>query len=157
MKKLTFAFGVIFLIFSLTCKKEPSKKVKFEAAQIVGAEIDLQKIQNLTGVLCKILKAETIGYTPLHKFYWICLGEKTNREKVEELAETIIKETIAKKPNTFHSFTIHFFCEEELAETPERSKCFARANFLPEGDCLKVGKIPIDDYKSYKLTLAIFE
>jgi hypothetical protein len=143
MKKLTFAFGVIFLIFSLTCKKEPSKKVKFEAAQVVGAEIDPQKIQNPTGVLCKILKTETVGYMPIHKFYWVCLKEKTSLQKVEQLADAIISDTIAKKPITFHSFTIHFFCEDEMAETLEKSKSFAQATFLPEGNWQKVGRVPL--------------
>ena len=156
MKKVGVILSFIsftFIIFSLSCKKAPSEKTMLETAQLVGAEIDIQKIANLTGVQFKILKTQTIGYMPLHKFYWVCMQEKAISQKVEQVADAIIKETIAKKPKTYHSFTIHFFCEDELAESVERSKSFARANFLPEGSWLKVGRVPIDDYKDYKLTL----
>ena len=154
---MKFTFIILFIIFSFSCKKESQTKAGLEKAFITEAEIDVQKIESLTGIQCKILKIETIGYMPINKFYWVCLGEKISSVKVEDLAEAIIKETIAKKPNTFHSFTIHFFCESELAETLERSRCFARAKFLPEGDPLKVGRVPIEDYKSYKLVLTILE
>ncbi len=159
MKKVGTIFVLIsftFIIFSLSCKKEPSEKPILETAPLAGVEIDMQKIENLTGIQFKILKTETIGYEPLHKFYWVCLPKKVSNQKVKELADSIIREIIAKKPKTYHSFTIHFFWEEELAERVERSKSFARANFLPEGSWLKVGKAPIDDYKVYKLTLTSF-
>ena len=155
MKKVDIIFLLISftaIIFSLSCKKESSEKDMLQTSPLVEAEIDIQKIENLTGVQFKILKAETIGYMPLHKFYWVCLEEKVDNQKVKELADAIIKETIAKKPKTYHSFTVHFFCESELAESVERSKSFSHANFLPEGGWVKVGRVPIDDYKSYKLT-----
>jgi len=146
-----------FIIFSLSCKKEPSENPLLQTAQFVGVEIDVQKIENLRGVQFKILKTETIGYMPLHKFYWVCLKKKVNNQRVEELADSIIKETIAKKPKTYHSFTIHFFWEDELAASIERSRSFARANFLPEGDWTKVGRVLLDDYKDYELTCTFLE
>jgi len=158
MKKVgTIIFLISFtaIIFIFSCKNKPSEKTTLQTAPLAGIEIDIQKIENLTGVQFKILKTETIGYMPLHKFYWICMQEKAISQKVEQVADAIIKETIAKKPKTYHSFTIHFFCENELAESFEKSKSFARANYLPEGSWLKVGRVPIDDYKDYKLTLTL--
>ncbi len=160
MNKMGTIFVLIsftFIIFSLSCKKEPSEKPTMEIAPLVGAEFDIQKIINLTGVQFKVLKTETVGYMPLHRFYWVCLPKKANSQKVKELSDAITKEIIAKKPRTYHSFTIHFFWEDELADCVERSKSFARANFLPEGSWLKVGRAPIDDYKDYKLTLTSLE
>ena len=160
MKKVGTIFVLIsftFIIFSLSCKKEPSEKPILETAPLAKVEIDIQKIENLTGVQFKILKTETVGYVPLHKFYWVCLPKKVNSQKVKELSDAITKEIIAKKPKTYHSFTIHFFWEDELAECVEKSKSFARANFLPEGSWLKVGRAPLDDYKDYKLTLTSLE
>ncbi len=81
MKKVGTIFILIsftFITFSLSCKKEPEKEAIFKAIQLVGAEIDTQKIINLTGIQFKILKTETIGYMPLHRFYWICLPKKVN-------------------------------------------------------------------------------
>jgi len=94
---------------------------------------------------------------PLHKFYWVCLPKKVSTQKVQELADSIIKETIAKKPKAYHSFTVHFFWEDELGECVEKSRSFARANSLPEGDWTKVGRVPIDDYKDYELTYTPLE
>ena len=160
MKKVGTIFVLIsftFIIFSLSCKKEPSEKSLLQTAPLVGAEIDTQKIENLTDVQFKILKTETIGYMPLHRFYWVCLPKKVNSQKVNELSDAIIKEIIVRKPKTFHSITIHFFLEDELAECVEKSKSFARANFLPEGEWVKVGRISIDDYQSYRTVCTILE
>ncbi len=160
MKKVGTIFVLIsftFIIFSLSCKKEPSEKSLLQTTPLVGAEIDTQKIINLTGIQFKILKTETIGYRPLHRFYWICLPKKVNSQKVNELSDAIIKEIIVRKPKTYHSVTIHFFLEDELAECVESSKSFARANFLPEGDWTKVGRVSIDDYKSYRIICTILE
>ena len=147
----------IFIIFGLSCKKESSEKTMLQTTPLIRAEIDIEKIENLTGVQFKILKTEALGYMPLYKFYWICLEEKVNNQKVKELADAIIKATIAKKPKTYHSFTIHFFWENELADCVEKSKSFTRANFLPEGSWLKVGRASIDDYKDYRLTFTSLE
>ena len=160
MKKVGVILSFIsftFITFSLSCNKEPSEKFLLQTAPLVGAEIDIQKIENLTGVQFKILKTETIGYIPLNKFYWICLPKKVNSQKVKELADSIIKEIIAEKPKTYHSFTVHFFWENELGECVEKSKSFARAYFLPEGDWTKVGRFLTDDYKDYELTYISLE
>ena len=160
MKKVGTIFVLIsftFIILSLSCKKEPSEKPILETAPLAEVEIDIQKIENLAGVQFKILKIETVGYMPLHRFYWVCLPKKVNSQKVHELSDAITKEIIARKPKTYHSFTIHFFWEDELAENVESSKSFACANFLPEGSWLKVGRVPIDNYKDYKLTLTSLE
>jgi hypothetical protein len=154
MKKvgtILFLISFTFIIFSLSCKKS-SEKPMLLAAQLPETEIDIQKIENLTGVQFKILKTKTVGYMPLHRFYWICLPKRVSSQKVNELADSIIKEIITKKPNTYHSFTVHLFWEDELGECVEKSKSFARANFLPEGDWTKVGRVPLDDYEDYALT-----
>ncbi|NIO48647.1 MAG: hypothetical protein GTN73_04300 [Candidatus Aminicenantes bacterium] len=160
MKKGSVIFLIIsftFIIIGLSCKKAPSEKTMLETAQLAGIEVDTQKIASLTGVQFKILKTQTIGYMPLHRFYWVCLKNKVDSQKVKELADAIIKETIAKRPKTYHSFTVHFFCEDELADSVEKSKSFARTNFLPEGDWTKVGRVPIDDYEDYELTYILLE
>lgn len=151
-----YFISFILIFFTFSCKKETSKETRGETAPMASAEIDVQKIEDLTGVQFKILKTETHGYMPLYKFYWIALEEKADDQKVEELAHKIIEETIAVRPKTYHSFTIHFFLEDDLAESVEESECYARATFLPEGSRLKVGRVPIDDYKSYKLTCTFF-
>ncbi len=159
MKKVGTIFILIsftFITFSLSCKKEPEKSI-LQTAQLSAVEIDIRKIENLTGIQFKILKTETIGYEPLHRFYWVCLPKKVNSQKVNELFDAIIKEIIAKKPKTYHSFTVHFFLEDELAECVEKSKSFARANFLPEGEWIMVGRASIDDYKSYRIICTILE
>lgn len=148
---------LILFSFNLSCKKETLKETYVKAIPIVESEIDVRKIEDLVGVSFKILKIDVVGYMPLHKFYWVCLQKKISNQKVEELAHEIIKEIIAKKPETYHSFTIHFFYEDELAETVENSKSFARTTFLPEGSWLKVGRVPIDDYKTYKLSCTFFK
>lgn len=139
-----------FLFFSEACKKETAKEVAPALPQTT--EVDVQKIESATGLHFSILKTDAIGYAPLHKFYWVCLYDKQEREKVEMLASQIIKETITGKPKTYHSFTIHFIYKEDLAEAVEKSKAFAHAYFLPEGSWSKVGRVPIDGYKDYKLT-----
>ena len=85
------------------------------------------------------------------------MPERADREKIEGLASALIKETIAANPATFYSFTIHFFCEPELAKTIEASRAFAHATFLPGGDWAKVGRVPIDDYKDYVLNCVFLE
>jgi len=143
---------VIFLIFNVSCKKESGSKAPLKPAQSGQTEIDAQEIASLTGVRFRILKTESIGLSPRHKFFWICLAEKAEKEKVERLAKEIINKTIALNPKTYHSFILHFFCEGELAGTPEESEPFARATFLPYGTPDKVGRIPIDNYQDYILT-----
>lgn len=156
--KITLFFFILPLILLLpSCKKNPAEGTTLKTPPLVGTEVDVKKIESQTGISFKILKTESIGYTPLHKFYWVCLKDKINKQRLETLAEAIIKETIVLKPNTYHSFTIHFFWENELRETIGKSPCFARATFLPEGNWQKVGRLPIDDYKNYKLSCTFLE
>ncbi len=156
MKKIGITFlllNCILIIFLSSCKKE----TKITNQSLSVNTIDIHTIENLTGCQFNILKSESLGYIPLHKFYWISLKDEVNNQKLNELAEAIIKETIYKKPNTFYSFTIHFFLESELKESVEKSKSFARANFLPEGSWVKVGQTPIEDYNDYELTCTILK
>jgi len=146
---------VIFLLFEFSCKKESGSQTSLKPALSVQTEIDVQEIADLTGVRLRILKTESIGISPRHKFFWISLAEKAEKEKAEGLAKEIIKKTIALNPNTYHSFIIHFFYEKELTGTPEESKPFARATFLPYGTPDKVGRIPIDNYQDYILTCTL--
>jgi hypothetical protein len=143
---------VILILFNFSCKKESGSQARLKPALSVQTEIDAQEIANLTGVRLRILKSESIGISPRHKFFWVCLAEKAEKEKVEGLAMEIIKKTIALNPKTYHSFIIHFFCEKELTGTPEESKPYARATFLPYGTPDKVGRIPINNYQDYILT-----
>jgi len=158
MRKILILSMLILLNFHLFCKKEsPKETTSLGTSQLIKPEINVQKIIELTGVHFKILKTEAIGYMPLHKFCWVCLENKVNQQKVKELAKEIIMDIIAKKPKTYHSFTIHFFYKDEMGKTLEKSEPFATATFLPEGNWLKVGRVPIDNYKSYKLTCVFHE
>jgi len=47
--------------------------------------------------------------------------------------------------------------DKVIKKSIENSKCFARANFLPEASWIKVGRTPIDDYNDYKLILTYSE
>jgi len=155
-----FSSGGIALVIVLTllgsssgCKKETPNKSSETQAQIAAVEIDKQKITAQTGIRFKIIKTDARGYMPLHKFFWICVPNDTPKEKVKELVQEIINAVTAKFPNTYHSFTVHLFYENELTGNPEDCRPFARATFLPEGDWVKVGRTPIDDYKNYQLAL----
>lgn len=151
--KYVMALGLTCLSFLVCCKKEETKKPPEQQIQLVPAEIDIQKIAAQTGIRFRIVKTDVRGYMPIHKFFWICVPDQTPREKVEGLVREIIKATVEKHPNTYHSFTAHLFYENELTGKPEDCRPFARATFLPEGDWLKVGRAPIDDYKNYQLSL----
>ena len=157
MKKTIILMGVFLLLFNSNCKKGPQEKTALEMAPLVGIEIDTQKIKDTTGVKFKVLQTKTIGYMPLHKFYWISLEEKANSQQLENLASAIIREIISLVPNTYHSFKIHIFLESALKKSVEESEPFAQATFLPEGSWLKVGRIPIDGYESYVLSCTIQE
>jgi hypothetical protein len=81
------------------------------------------------------------------------VGDKVAGPKIEELAIAIIRETIAARPQTYHSFTVDFIREFDLKETPESSATFACATYLPEGSWQKVGRASIENYKEYRLQL----
>jgi hypothetical protein len=152
MNKKPIIIFFIVLFLSASCQRKESEISAKRAAENLGKiEVNEERIKEMTGISCRILKSETLGYMPLHKFFWISVPEKLDQEKIERLAMAIINETIHTRPRTYHSFTIHFFSEKELGPSIEASESFARATFLPEGDWAKVGRVPIDDYKNYQL------
>ena len=159
MKNLAIGPSVFLILLSLCCQKEPSSEKPLEGRIETAptTEIDIHKVEAPTGISFRILKTEAVGFTPRHKFFWVCLPERQNKEKIERLASALIKETILANPAFFHSFTVHFFCEPEMTRTIEASKAFARVTFLPEGSWVKVGRVPIDDYKDYVLNSAFLE
>ena len=81
------------------------------------------------------------------------LKEKPDSPKLEAVARSVIEETIAHNPETYHVFTVHFFAEAGYQRAIDKSREFAKANFLPEGSADKMGIVPIDNYKNYKLIL----
>jgi hypothetical protein len=151
--RIGLAIGFVSFCFLIGCRRAAPPKPADTQAQVVASEIDTQDITARTGIRFRIIKTDVRGYMPLHKFFWVSVLDQTPREKVEGLAREIIKATIEKYPNTYHSFTAHLFYENELTGKPEDCRPFARATFLPEGDWLKVGRAPIDDYKNYRLAL----
>jgi len=158
MNKRTVIVFFILLSFLASCQRKENQVSLKKAAESPGKiEINVERIKEMTGISCRILKSETLGYIPLHKFFWVSVPEKLDKEKLETLAMAIINETIHFRPRTYHSFTIHFFLEEELGPKVETSESFARATFLPEGSWAKVGRVPIDDYKNYQLTCHFLE
>ena len=141
------------MAFFTVCKKEALKEHLKQETQTASAEVDIQKITAQTGIRFRIIKTDTRGYMPLHKFFWVCVPDQTPKEKVEALVREVINATVAKYPKTYHSFTFHLFYESKLTGNPEDCQPFARATFLPEGGWIKVGRAPIDDYKTYQLAL----
>ncbi len=140
----------VIILSLLACRKETGTEKQIAAS--VAGEIDSEKIAADVGVRFRVIKTEALGESPRHKFYWVAVAEKPAGPKLEELATAIVRETIAARPRTYHSFTVHFFLEGELKEIAEKSTPFARATYLPEGSWLKVGRASIEDYKDYRLT-----
>ena len=149
-------FGSL-IISSVSSKNELGKTANIVYLPLPEYEINIKAIENSTGCSFRILKTESLGYIPHHKFYWICLKKELPNKKLEELADAIIRDTILKKPKTYHSFTLHFFLENKLKKRVEKSKRFAKANFLPEGNWIKVGRTPIENYEDYELILSYSE
>lgn len=147
----------MLIVIGLSCKKEPEKQISLEMSPSIAAEIDIQQIENSTGIQFFILKSQTVGYMPRHRFFWVCVENEINRQKTEELAQAIITETISSHPQTYHSFMLHFFLKRELRETVENSKSYAQATYLPEGSRQKIRRIAVDNYDNYKLTCTFFD
>ena len=162
MRKNIFII-LFFLVVSacvLYCCREESG-TKTDEIEVMGSlaapEIDVQKIAKISGIPFFLIKAQTEGYKPKHRFYWVCVEEKIPQEDMESLADAIIKHVIDEKLSTYHSFTLHFFCRENLRSIPEDSHRFAYANFLPDGSWLNVGRVPIDGYDRYRLVCTYLE
>jgi len=152
-----FAALASIIIFLPACSKDEgtggSAGTGKPVVKSIASEIDPEKIATAVGLSFQILKTETIGQTTRNKFYWVCVGDKVAGPKIEELAMAIIRETIAARPRTYHSFTVHFIRECDPKETPESSEPFVRATYLPEGSWQKVGRVSIEDYKGYRLQM----
>jgi hypothetical protein len=149
--KVVFGLIALGLIGPLpSCKKGPPTKAAAEQAS-QAVDLDVQKISSQLGFTFKIFKTATHGSTSKYKYYWISLPEKADQPRIESLAKAVIDETIAKYPETYHCFMIHFFFEADRIGGPEISKPFAQVSYLPEGDWFKIGRSPIDGYKAYRL------
>ncbi len=147
----------IFIVLSLSCKKEPEKQISLEMSPSIAAEIDIQQIENSTGIHFTILKSQTVGYMPRHRFFWVCLDKEASHQKIEDLAQAIVNEAIANNPKTYHSFIIHFFLKSKLGETVENSESYAQATYLPGGSWLEIRGTAVDNYNDYKLTCTFFD
>ena len=144
-------------VFSTSCKKESEKQISPEIPPLAVSEIDIQKIESSTGLQFAVLKTQTVGYMPCHRFYWVCLDKQASPQQIESLAQTIINEAIGNCPKNYHSFMIHFFLKSELGETVENSESFAQATYLPEGSRQKIRKTAVDNYDDYILTCTFFD
>ena len=151
-------FLILILIVScLSCKKEPGEQMSLEMSPSIAAEIDIQQLESSTGIHFTILKSQTVGYMPRHRFFWVCLDKEASHQKIEDLAQAIVNEAIANNPKTYQSFLIHFFLKSDLRDTVENSKSYAQATYLPEGSWLEIRKNAVDNYDDYKLTCTFFD
>ncbi len=162
LESMLVAALVMIIVFLPTCSRDEgtgrSDGIGKPVTKSVASEIDPEKIGKVVGVSFRVLKTETVSQSTRNKFYWVCVGDGIAIPKIEELAMAIIRETIAARPQTYHSFTVHFFRECDLKETPESSATVARATYLPEGGWQKVGRASIEDYKKeYRLQLTLPE
>ena len=156
-----FAALVLITMFLLACNRDEGKGLSDgtgkPVVKSVASEIDPERIAKTVDVSFQVLKMEEVNQTTRNKFYWICVGDKITNTKIEELAMAIIRETITARPQTFHSFTVHFIRESDLKETPDSLVTFAKATYLPRGSWQNVGRFSIDDYKEYRLQLTLTE
>lgn len=140
---------LVFLLFG-ACRESTSSQAEIFSS-VINPEIDVNKIATATAIDFKILKDSTIGQMPQNRFFWVSIANKIPKDKIDLLADAIVRDVINKTSERYHSFTIHFFFEDDFKGSIENSKSVARANFLPEGGWTKVGREPIDNYTNYKL------
>jgi hypothetical protein len=143
----TILFMGLFAILACDRKNSPPSASAY-------SEIDTQPIATQTGVPFSILKTVSQGGDIRQKFLWVSFDGNPGKDRVEAVIKNILDALIAKYPRTFHAFTFHLFYKDKLRTIPEDSPTFARATFLPDGDKGKVGRIPIEDYRAYKLSIA---
>jgi hypothetical protein len=148
--------GIGFLLVVVSCQKQKAESV-FEVPPLVGSEVNEEQIAEVTGCPFQVLKTETIGYLPTHKFLWVCLDSASSPGTLEKLAHAIVRDIAGQKPAAYHSFTIHFFKREDLKRNVENSDPFAKAEYLPEGGWTEVGRVPIDEYENYQLVLSMYD
>ncbi|MCG2814703.1 MAG: hypothetical protein L6425_02015 [Candidatus Aminicenantes bacterium] len=139
-----------FFLFFSACESI-EKSLPFEGDQLAKTSINIEEISTNTGITFEVLKSVDVGSQHVYKFFWICYDSDLTEEKIKLLAESIINDTISRKPRTYHAFKIHFFRKCDVEEKLEDSISIATACFLPEGDWTKVGRVPIDNYTEYSL------
>jgi len=141
------------MLFS-ACGKSGGGPESTTAAAVIS-EIDEASVSAGSGVKVKVLKTETIGVSPVNRFYWIRVEGRPMKEKLLEISKTALDQIIAVKPKLYHSLTFHFISSEDIQPGAETKNSYARATFLPEGDWSKIGRVPIDGYESYKLDCVV--
>ena len=158
MKGYVFLLGGLMAVGFVVsaCKKNGPAPESSTSAAVVF-QIDEAKVSTLTGVPVKVLKAESIGYSPINRFYWIRVQGRPDKAKILEISKACLDEVIAAEPKVYHSFTLHFISSEDIRPGADTKKCYAMATFLPEGNWQKVGRDPIDGYANYKLDCVIAE
>jgi len=154
LKILVVCLLTLGLFHAYACKKENAPPSSGPTAPAIYSEIDTQAVAAKTGIKFSVIKADSQGTDIRYKFLWICFANGTNQDKVEEVVKNILDALIAKFPRTYHSFTFHLFYEKDLKGLPENSWTFACAVFLPGGNRALVGRVPIDDYKEYRLSFS---
>ncbi len=134
MKFRAIRLASVFIVLLVGCQEKapPEKEAEARLVAPPASEIDVLKVEEAAKTAFRLLKTETVGFMPRHRFFWVCLPERANKDKLERLASALIAETIRTNPAFFHSFTVHFFCQTELARTVEASKPFARATYFPK-------------------------
>jgi hypothetical protein len=144
------------VMLSSACGKRSGAPEPTAAAAVISG-IDEALVSTASGVKIKVMKIETIGISPINRFYWIAVDGRPGREKLLEISKIALDQIIAAKPKLYHSFTFHFVSSEDIRPGAETQKCYAKATFLPDGDWQKVGRVPIDGYSAYKLDCTIGE
>jgi hypothetical protein len=156
MKGHVFILGgiiAITLVFPACKKNGPAPESSASVA--VVSEIDEAKVSTLAGVPIKVLKTESIGFSPINRFYWIRVQARPIKAKLLEISKAILDEVIAVKPKLYNSFTLHFISSDDYRPGAAVLNCFAKATFLPGGDWQKVGRDPLDGYGNYKLDCVV--
>jgi len=134
------------------CRKTHDGSSPPAAATI--AEINEAAVSEATGVKIRVLKAESIGVSPVNRFYWIQVEGRPLKDKLLEISRLALDQIIASHPRLYHSFTFHFASADESTGAVKLRECYARTTFLPEGSWQKVGRVPIDGYDAYVLAYA---
>ena len=147
---------VIGVMLSAACGKRSEVSEPTASAAAIS-EIDEALVSTTSGVKIKVLKTETVGISPMNRFYWLRVEGRPLKVKLLEISKIALDQITAANPNLYHSFTFHFASSEDLEAGAETKKCYAIATFLPEGNWQKVGRVPIDGYGAYKLDCTIGE
>jgi hypothetical protein len=159
MKGMWISIGGIVIgsmLFS-ACNKSGGGSAPPATTGVVISEIDESLVSMTSGVKIKVMKTETIGISPINRFYWIQVDGRPPKEKLLEISKIALDQIIAAKPRLYHSFTFHFVSSEDILPGAETQKCYAKATFLPDGGWQNVGRVPIDGYSAYKLDCTIGE